>query len=128
MKEQILAIGAIATGIVACGAVFFLQGGGLVSEHSASDVQLLSAPVTGASVAVPQPSASAEPVAVRPRHATPRRGAGRQERCRRQALETGGFVVVCDGHRRTVKRSPEYRKSGGLVGDYREDFLEALED
>ena len=38
----------------------------------------------------------------------------------------GTRVTICDEKKRT-RNSPEYKKSGGLIGDYRSDFLDALE-
>jgi hypothetical protein len=39
-----------------------------------------------------------------------------------------GNVVICDSQPRSEIPSAEYQRSGGIVGDYRKDFLEALED
>ena len=38
----------------------------------------------------------------------------------------GTGVTICDEKKRT-RNSPEYKKSGGLIGNYRSDFLDALE-
>jgi len=139
MKQQIFAIGTILIGIAGCAAVLFLQGGGLVaSPNSSPATQILSVPVRSAPipVAAPEPSVSPEELEevvvidsrLRSRPATPKapvqRGVGRRDRCKKQALETGGDVVVCDSKKRTAI---DRRTSGSLIGDYRKDFLEALE-
>jgi hypothetical protein len=130
-KQAIFALTTFASGVALCAGIVALQNGALI--EGSETLPTWTASVEPIESASPVPVVSAEPeveaVAVESLPVEREWGAVRnpvqvrETECHRQ-----GNVAICDNQERAALPEPEYKHSGALIGDYREDFLEALED
>ena len=136
-KQALFAGGTILGGLALCVGVVVLQGGALVGGPSISVTSAIPAVQLAADLGAIEDEVEVIAVEDLP-----------MEVAERSVREIGGVrsparvkatvvcsrhvgtanVTVCDSQPRSVISTAEYHRSGGIIGDYREDFLEALED
>jgi hypothetical protein len=133
-KQALLAIGTTIGGLALCAGIIALQGGALTGGGTvyippAESSAPIPAPIPTL-VAEVEEQVDEEPE-VKVRKARREVGDVRSpRRVKPKCVQHSGSanVTVCDSQPRAKLPEPEYKKSGQLIPDYRQDFLEALED